>query len=307
MIDLAPVRPAVLRPGDLVTLVAPSGAMQPERAAAAERVLTSWGLRVRLGAHALSRWTFLAGTDEQRLADLNDAFRDPEVRGILCLRGGYGAQRIVDDLDFAAVRADPKLVLGFSDITALHVALWCEARLVTVHGATVGLLDRGAGTATAHSLRSALMTSAPTVLVADPTEDTFPVRSAGRAEGVLLGGNLAVLAATAGSKHKPDLTGAILVLEDVNEVPYKLDRLLVQLHRAGWLDGLAGVALGQFTGCGPAEAVQQVFAERLLPLGVPVLGGLAVGHGMEQQSFALGLPAVLDADEGTLTVPPVNT
>jgi muramoyltetrapeptide carboxypeptidase len=310
MTPAAPIRPAGLRPGDLVALVATSGWMRPERVEAAVEVLTGWGLRVRVGDNALRRHFYLAGTDQQRLADLNAAFRDPAVRGVLCLRGGYGAQRIVDGVDFDAVRDDPKLVVGFSDITALQVALWCETRLATVHGPTASYLERGAGDPTVRAMRRALMTSDPVVLTPDDKEETVGVRIGGRAEGILLGGNLTMLATTVGTRHRPDLGGAILMLEAVNEPPYRVDRCLVQLRRAGWLTGVAGVAVGQFTDChddGPTPTVAQVLAEQLGALGVPVLGGLPFGHGAQQIAVGLGVPAVLDADAGTLTVePPVR-
>ncbi|MGX6606535.1 S66 peptidase family protein [Micromonosporaceae bacterium Da 78-11] len=292
-------RSAALRPGDVVQLVAPSGWVGPERAEAAMTTLTGWGLRPRLGDHALKTHFCLAGTDEQRRADLDAAFRDPQVRAVVCLRGGYGAQRVVDGLDFAAVRADPKPLLGFSDITALHLALWAEARLATVHAPRLSDFDE--------RTRRAVMTTDPIVVRADEDEDTFDVRVPGRARGTLLGGNLTVLAATAGTRHQLDLTGAILLLEAVGEEPYRVDRALLQLRRSGWLDGVAGVAVGQFTDCAddaPSPRVQQVLAEQLGDLGVPVLGGLAIGHGAEQSTVALGVTAVLDADAGTLSTDP---
>jgi muramoyltetrapeptide carboxypeptidase len=302
--------PRHLRERDLVALVAPAGPVPPERARAATEVLTGWGLRVRMGRYAMGRHTYLSGTDDERLADLNAALSDDEVRGVLCLRGGYGAQRIVDRLDLAAVRADPKLVLGFSDITALHLALWIGAGLPTVHGPTATQFDRGPGSLTVLAARRALMTADPVTVTADPTDDTWPVRVAGRAEGLLLGGNLTLLATSAGTVHRPDLHGAILLLEEVGEEPYRIDRSLVQLARAGWLDGLAGVAVGQFTDCGTAEtwqpAVREVLTERLGRLGVPVLGGLPIGHGAQQIAVGLGVPAVLDVAAGTLTVAPVG-
>ncbi|NUO56511.1 MAG: LD-carboxypeptidase [Hamadaea sp.] len=305
---IEPVRPAALVAGDLVALVSPSGPVRSVRADAAVGVLTGWELRTRLGRHALARTGYLAGTDEQRLADLNDAFADPEVRAVLCLRGGYGMQRIVDGLDLDAVRADPKLVMGFSDITALHLALWQGARLATVHGPVAAQLDKGAQSPTALGAKTVLMSSAPVTVKADEAESTFRVRSAGRAEGVLIGGNLAMLASSVGTAHMPDLTGAILLVEDVNEQPYRIDRMLTQLLRSGALTGLAGVAIGQFTECdaegGPAA--EEVLEERLAPLGVPLLGGLPIGHGDQHVAIGVGVPAVLDADAGTLHVQPVG-
>ncbi|MDT5041718.1 MAG: muramoyltetrapeptide carboxypeptidase [Actinoplanes sp.] len=262
-----------------------------------------------MGRHAQGRHTYLSGTDDERLADFNDALRDEEVRGVVCLRAGYGAQRIVDEVDFAAVRADPKLIMGFSDITALHVALWCETRLATVHGPTGANLDKEADSPTTRASYRALMTREAVTVAADETESTFDVRVAGRAEGILLGGNLTMLATTAGTRHKLDLRGAILLIEAVNEEPYRIDRSLVQLKRSGWLDGVAGVAVGQFTNCvddDTSPTVQQVLAEQLGSLGVPVLGGLPVGHGDHQTALGLGVRAVLVASAGTLTAQPVG-
>lgn len=282
--------------------------MSAQRTRTATTVLESWGLRVRLGAHALGRHLYLSGTDEERLADLNDALRDDEVRAVLCLRGGYGAQQIVDDVDLDAVRADPKLVMGFSDITALHLALWCETGLVTVHGPTAGQFDRGPKSATALGARRALMTGETVTVTADPAESTFRVRVPGRAEGTLLGGNLALLGSTVGTRHKPDLQGAILLLEDVNEAPYRVARLLVQLKRSGWLAGVRGVAVGQFTDCADVgPTVADVLADQLGALGVPVLGGLPIGHGSEQVAVALGVPAIMDVEAGTLVVSPATS
>jgi muramoyltetrapeptide carboxypeptidase len=177
MIHFSPVRPERLHADDLVALVALAGATRQHQAETAARVVAGWGLRVRLGRHALGRHTYHAGTDEERLADLNDALCDPEVRGVICLRGGYGSQRIVDDVDYAAVRADPKLIMGFSDITALDVALWCEARLATAHGPNGANLNASADSMTTKTARRAAMTADPVIVAADRTESTFGVRS----------------------------------------------------------------------------------------------------------------------------------
>jgi muramoyltetrapeptide carboxypeptidase len=304
---IEPRRPHALAAGDLVALVSPSGPVPAARADAAVGVLTGWGLRTRLGEHALARNGYLAGTDEQRLADLNAALGDPAVRAVLCLRGGYGIQRIIDGVDLDAVRRDPKLVMGFSDITALHLALWQGAQLATVHGPVAAQLDKGAQSPTALGAKTVLMSANPVTVKADEAESTFRVRSPGRAAGVLLGGNLAMLASTVGTAHLPDLTGAILLIEDVNEEPYRIDRMLTQLLRSGALAGLAGVAIGQFTDCDDDGSItaEDVLAERLTPLGVPLLGGLPIGHGDQHVAIGVGVPATLDANVGTLVVEPV--
>jgi muramoyltetrapeptide carboxypeptidase len=304
-VDHESLRPPALRPGDLVQLVSPSGPVAPEDVELGFAVLASWGLRVAIGAHVCARNGFLAGTDEQRLADLSAALVDPRVRGVICTRGGYGAQRIVDGIDMAAVRSDPKVVVGFSDITALQLALWRGARLATVHGPGPRRL-RNLDPACAESMRLALMTTEPVVVKRNPAEETSSLSVPGTAEGILLGGNLSLIAASVGTPDAPDLSGAILLVEEVDEAPYRVDRMLTQLRRSGALRGLAGVAVGQFTNCADRwpVSVVDVLMERLYDLGVPVLGGLPIGHGPGQLTVPLGVPATLDAAAGTLSVAP---
>ncbi|TDC36293.1 LD-carboxypeptidase [Micromonospora sp. 15K316] len=285
-------------------LVSPSGPTRPERVARGVELLTGWGLRPVLAPHVYDRQGYLAGADELRAADLNAAFGDPEVRGVICTRGGYGAQRVVDAIDMDAVRRDPKVVAGFSDVTALQLALWRGARLAGVHGPGAAWTDERTPLRSAESLHAALMTTEPVTVAAAPEEETYPVRVPGRASGPLLGGNLCMITASLGTPDMPDLTGAVLLVEDVQEPPYKVDRMLTQLRRAGALDGLAAVAVGQFTKCadGWPVTVADVLAERLGDLGVPVLGGLPVGHGVGQLTVPVGTEATLDAGAGTLTV-----
>jgi muramoyltetrapeptide carboxypeptidase len=294
----------VLRTGDTVMLVSPSGPAPRERVDRGIEILESFGLKVRVGEGALDRHGYFGGTDAIRLAGLNAAFRDPDARAVICIRGGYGAQRIVDSLDADAVRADPKVLAGFSDITALQLAVYRIAGLASVHSPMVAWNAERTGAASIESLRLALMSTSPTVVVARTDEETSPVRIPGApAHGTLIGGNLCLLEATIGTVDMPDLTGAILLIEDVNEAPYKVDRMLTHLRRAGALDHLAGVAVGQFTGCsdGWATTIVDVLRERLGDLGVPVLGGLPIGHGRDQLSVAVGVPAILDVEAGTLT------
>ncbi len=303
------LRPRALRRGDRVMLVSPSGPTKAERVARGVELLTDWGLDVVTGPNVFAQHHYLAGTDDLRLADLNRALGDPDVRGVLCTRGGYGTQRIVDGVDFDMVRADPKLVVGFSDITALQLALWRGARLATVHGPGAAWLDTRTGPDAAEALRRTVMTAEPVLLKARPDEETSAVRAPGTARGPLLGGNLSLLCATLGTPDMPDLRGSVLLLEDVDEPPYKVDRMLLHLRRAGALSGLAGVAVGQFTNCADdwLASVGDVLNEHLGMLDVPVLGGLPVGHGRDQLAVPVGVPAVLDADAGTLTVEPAVT
>jgi muramoyltetrapeptide carboxypeptidase len=292
-------------------VVSPSGPAQPDRVAAGIELLRSWGLRPVPAPHAFDHHGYLAGSDAERLADLHAAFANPEVRAVIVTRGGYGAQRIVDYLDMDAVRRDPKPVVGFSDITALQLALWRGARLASVYGPGLAWLPSSLPVRD-HNLHDTLMTTEPVVIKQQPAAQTTPASRLGAAglpgvaTGYLLGGNLSLLAATVGTGDFPDLTGAILLIEDVDEPPYKVDRLLTQLRRAGVLAGLAGVAVGQFVRCTDqwTTDVADVIGERLSDLGVPVLGGLPIGHGTDQLAVPVGVPATIDVAGATLTVSP---
>ncbi|GID92361.1 peptidase S66 [Amorphoplanes digitatis] len=299
------VRPPMLRPGDRVRVIAP--AYPPDtRLARGIEILSSFGLVVEVGAHVNDRYGYLAGTDEDRLADLNAAFADPGVRGVFAARGGYGTQRVVDRLDLSAVRRDPRVFVGFSDLTSLMGRLWQGARLVTFYGPMVNWTDSRTGPVEIESLRKAIMTTEPVVLTRDPAEPSAAVLVPGTATGRLLGGNLTMLQTAIGTRDLPDLDGAILLFEDVDEAAYSYDRMLTQLRRAGALDGIAGIAIGQFTSAAnsgtwnAATAVQ----DRVGDLGVPVLGGLRVGHGNGQLTVPLGTRATIDTAAGTLTVAP---
>jgi muramoyltetrapeptide carboxypeptidase len=296
------VRASRLRPGDRVAVVAPAGPVDPGRLEAGVRVLTSWGLDVVVAGHARGvdeRRPYLAADDGARAEDLMRAWCDPDVRAVFCARGGYGAQRTADLLDWTALAAaGPKVLVGFSDITALHQAFAARLGLATIHGPVVSSLGRGDEESREH-LRSMLFDPvAGTSLASAPLSSLVP----GAAEGVLVGGNLTLLAAGIGTATSWPAEGSIAVLEDVGEELYRLDRSLTQLLRAGWFDGVRGIALGDFTRCASVRAVHELAEERLSPLRVPMVSGVRVGHGDRNTAFPLGVAAVLDADAGTLAV-----
>lgn len=299
---LQTLHPNVLRAGDAVALVSPAGPVAAAKVESAAQVLQSWGLKPRIYPHALDTHSFYAGTDEHRLADFNAALADPGIRAIFCNRGGYGAQRIVQGLDFDAVRRDPKLVIGFSDITAIHEALWVHTRLATIHGPVAAQFERG-GVFTS-SVWHATMSTTPVRVTADAAEPTFNVRTSGAAEGILLGGNLCMLSTSVGTPFMPDLTGAILLIEEVNEAAYRVDRMLTQLLNSDVFNGVVGIALGQFTEPTTSGAMtpSSVLMERLCGLGIPLVGGFAIGHGDVNHAVPLGTQASLDAESGTLLV-----
>lgn len=300
-----------MRPGDCVRIVSPASWPDAGVIEDLTAVLESWGLVVEVGRHALDRRGFTAGEDADRLADLVEALRDPGVRGVFASRGGAGAYRIAGDLGTSAYSGEPTPLVGFSDITHLLMEGWRVARAPGVHGFLLG--PRSVASA-----RSLLLDGEPVVVERDPSAYSARVEVAGIASGTLLGGNLSALAHMAGA-GLPDLTGAILLLEDVRGMGLgRVDRQLVQLRRAGALDGLAGVALGLFTGFdGYVDrewTLVDVLADHLQPLGVPVLGGLPIGHGgvgpdggPDQVCVAIGTRAVLDVAAGTLVSDPVET
>ncbi|GAC1040375.1 S66 peptidase family protein [Rhizobium sp. No.120] len=239
--------PQPLRPGDKVRFVSPASSPDSDMVLRHAEILKGWGLNVDFGEHAFDKRDYLAGTDEERLADINGAFRDPDVRAIFTTRGGKGSYRIADKLDFAAVQRDPKFVIGFSDITALHLSLLRNSHQIGIHGAFFcGPNDDGVSPYTREALCRTMMTTDDIVIEARPDEPTFRLTIGGTARGLLIGGNLDTVATSAGWAL-PDLNGAVLLLEAVNMYRGQVDRQMTMLRKAGHLDGLAGVAIGQFT------------------------------------------------------------
>ncbi|MFC9730661.1 LD-carboxypeptidase [Streptomyces roseolus] len=281
--------------------MAPAGPVDDHETAAARALLESWGLVPRVTPRlSASHRGYLAGSDETRLADFTEAWLDPAVRAVLCVRGGYGTQRVADRLDHRRLAAaGPKFLVGSSDITCLHQALGEALGLVTLHAPMPSCRPVHDDEATAGSLHAALFGPSPRSFALDG-----PVLVPGRAEGVLTGGNLTVLASSLGTATAPAAEGRLLLLEDVGEQPYRLDRSLTQLRRAGVLRRAAGVVLGDFTDCGPPDEVDAVLRERLSDLGVPVAAGLPAGHGPRQLTVPLGARAALDTALLRVTLPP---
>ncbi|MFE8990607.1 LD-carboxypeptidase [Streptomyces collinus] len=300
------VRPPRLAPGARVAVVAPSGPVPEERLEAGLDILRGWGLDPVVAPHVLDRQReldYLAGTDEQRAADLQSAWCDPSVAAVLCARGGYGAQRMVDLLDWAAMRAAGlKVFAGFSDVTVLHQAFATRVGLVTLYGPAAAGVDFLKNARAQGHLRATLFEpESVRTLTAVPPGGTALVP--GRARGVTLGGCLSLLASDLGTPHaRPGARGGLLLMEDVGESPYRLDRYLTQLLRTGWLDGAAGIVLGSWADCGPREGLRAVFADRLGGLGVPVVEEFGFGHGEGALTMPLGAVAELDTEAGTLTL-----
>lgn len=291
------LRPRTLTAGDTVAIVSPASWPEESVPTWIARQVEAWGLRAVIAPHALDHRGYLAGSDVDRAADLNDAIRDPTVRAVIASTGGCGSFRIVPDVDVRALRADPKMLVGYSDITALH-QVWNAAGIPALHGAIAG--PHG------DHVRRLLMEDADTVVDADRAALSAELTTTGSVEGPLSGGNLEMLARSVGVVDF-DLAGAVLLLE-INRAAGlgMVDRALTQLRYSGALDGVVGIALGsidQFAGYEDRDwTIVDTLRDHFDALGVPVLGGLPLGHVEDLVTVPLGTRAVLDVDRGRLTV-----
>lgn len=310
------IRPKALRPGDTVGIITPSTpVIDPERLAVVERTMNYFKLRWKMGKNVGKRSSDYQSFVSERLDDLHEMFRDQEVNAVFALRGGYGSPNLLDRIDYDLIRRNPKIFLGFSDITALHLAIHKRAGLVTFHGPTV---SSGFSTYTQQHFRRALFETAPIGTVTNPPETnelrpnhTLRAIRPGTASGQLVGGNLSLIAATMGTPFEIETRGKIFFIEDVGEEPYRIDRMLTHLRLAGKLDQAAGIIFGECSGCSPAdykpstaspytlgEVVDNIFGA----LKIPVLSGLTIGHTPDQLTLPLGVMATLDAGKGTLEI-----
>ncbi len=310
------VRPPALREGDTVGLITPATYVSdPDRLAMAVRTVRYFGLRPKMGRNVGKRFGYLGGSEQERLDDLHEMFRNPEVKGVFAIRGGYGSERLLDGIDYGLLRSHPKVFLGYSDITAMHLAIQKHAGLITFHGP---VMISGFTEFTQKAFRRALFDSQPLGVLTNPGEanslrpsHTLRTVRPGKARGRLIGGNMTLVASTMGTPYEIDTRGRIVFLEDVEEQPYSLDRFLTQLRLAGKLEAAAGIAFGECSGCGPREfrpsfestfSVGEVVDQILGKLNIPVLSGLTIGHTDDQLTLPLGAMAALDADKGELTI-----
>ena len=308
-----PIKPERLRSGDTVGIVAPASppadSGRIDRAVAA---LEALGFRVKFAPNVRRRHGFLAGSDRERAGDLMRMFGDREVRAILCVRGGHGDTRLLPLLDFAAIRRQPKIFVGYSDVTALLCALRTRANLVSFHGPMLNadFVANGFPRFTRESFfRTLTQPLAPGGICQGYRAKTVRVLRGGMAAGELVGGNLSMLCATIGTPWQPSFRRKILFFEDVNEPPYRIDRMLTHLLNAGLLRQVAGVAVGLNANCNDPSAkkggeyrqtLDDVLAERLSPLKIPVVTGLPFGHVKDNATVPVGARAVLDGRAGDL-------
>ena len=318
-----PIKPPHLEPGDTLGIVAPASAPpEPKNVDRAVAVLEKLGFKIKLAPNVHKRWGFLAGSDRERASDLMRMFADKRVNAILCVRGGYGTARLLPRLDYAAIRRNAKIFVGYSDITSLHCAFLTKADLISFHGPMLNS-DFAHDDMPEFTLKSFLRTlGGSKVKTLDPRKlpiaisqgyrrKTVRVLRPGIARGQLIGGNLTLLCTTIGTPWQPPFRGRILFLEDVGENPYRVDRKLTYLLNCGLLQQVAGVAIGLNKDCDDPKAkhateyrqtLEDVFKERLRPLKIPVVMGLPFGHVPHNATLPVGGNATLDATRGELVL-----
>jgi muramoyltetrapeptide carboxypeptidase len=307
------MKPKRLQAGDTLGVIAPSSAIPEHVIEKALENLTNLGFKLKLGKNVRASNGYLAGTDEQRVEDLHWAFNDPEVDAVWCIRGGYGATRILPMIDFKIIKKNPKIFIGYSDITALHIAIFQKTGLVTFHG-PVGTSEYT--DFTKPNVWDLLTKPTPQYLLKHSEENLKnesnlfkpAVITAGKCQGQLIGGNLSLLSAMDGTPYAlKNLKGKILFIEDIDERPYRVDRMLTQMLQTHDLKQLAGIALGIFEGCNPkvdenSLTLMECFKDRLGNLGIPVIYGLSFGHIKNQFTLPVGIEAFLDTEAGTINL-----
>ena len=307
-------KPQRLRPGMTVGLVTPaSNVPEDQELHIAMDLVRSLGFIAKPSANLFSRTQYLAGTDKQRADDLNAMFADPEVDAIFCVRGGYGSGRLLRYLDYDMIAANPKVILGYSDITAILNAIYLRTGLITFHGPIAG---GNFSDYTYDQYNRILVEPTSTTEIGNPPvfetrpgvvdwENRLTPIVSGSAEGHLVGGNLSLVVTLLGTPFEPNFDGAILFLEDVSEPPYSVDRMLTHLWMTGKLERVAGIVLGKFTDDdydSNTFSMEQVMRDRFEPLGIPTLRGTMIGHIEDKTVVPIGIQARLDVDAGTLTL-----
>ena len=309
------IKPDRLKFGDTIGIVAPASAPpEPETIDRSVQVLERLGFKVKLARNVRKRWGFLAGSDRERAADLMTMFADRKVKAIVCVRGGYGTARLLPLLDYRKIRANPKIFIGYSDITSLHCAFLTRANLISFHGPMLNsdfVKKDFPDFARQSFLKTLMQPSAPGSIRQGYKKKTVSILRRGTASGPLIGGNISLLCTTLGTPYQPSFKRSILFFEDLDEVPYRFDRMLTHLLNAGVLQQVSGIAVGINANCRDPKAkrareyrqsVEDVLKERLLPLKVPIVSGLPFGHIPLNATLPVGARATLDAVNGDLLI-----
>ena len=304
------LKPPRLRRGDLIGIISPASAPSAqEKIDKGVQYLERLGYRVKIGRHVMAQHGYLAGTDEQRAEDLNDMLRDPHVMAIFAVRGGYGTPRLLHLVDYKAVRRNPKILVGYSDLTALQLALYSKTGLVTFSGPMVGVeMWDSIDPFTEEHFWRVVTSSSRIGNLQNPDGESLVTHNRAKATGTLIGGNFSLLISLMGTSYLPRLREAILVLEDVDEAPHRVDRMFTQLHHAGITQSISGLILGKFTDCVPSDptkphlTIEQVIEDALRRITCPVLANLQYGHIPKKLTLPFGVQALLDSRNGVLKI-----
>ncbi len=310
------IKPDMIKPGDTVGLITPGTAVtDPDELAKAIEIVDFLGLKYKLGEYVKSGSGYKSRSIQERIKDIHSMFEDPDVKGIFCIRGGYGTIQILDYINYKLLRKNPKVFLGYSDITALHLAINKFSGLTTFHGP---VMTSAFTEFTMNALRQTIMNNQVIGKISNPANiinfrKVHPVRTikSGVSQGRLIGGNLSLISSLMGTKYEIDTRDSILFIEDVGEEPFRIDRMLSQLKIAGKFREAKGIIIGECAGCNfdrpnssrvwdftLGEILDQIFSD----IEIPVLYGLTIGHTSNQITLPIGLNAILDADEGSITI-----
>jgi len=295
------LKPPRLRPGEVIGVVAPASPMKHDRLENGIRYLESLGYKTKVGKSIYHEQGYLAGRDRDRADDINRMFRDRRVNAIFCIRGGYGTPRLLPLLDYEAIRANPKIFVGYSDITAIQLAMLQRTGLVTFSGPMVASeMAKGIDPFTEESFWRLVMQPEPFGELARPAAGRYDLISRGSAAGPIIGGCLSLVVSLVGSPHFPDTQGSIFCVEEIGEAPYRIDRMLTQLREAGILKNIGGFVLGQMTDCvatddEPSQTVDDLMRDFIKPLKIPAISGLDYGHVNVKHTLPFGVRAELTA------------
>jgi len=291
------IKPSKLNPGDAVGVVSPGGPVNRSQLEADIHFLENKGFTVHVAPHVYDRQGYLAGNDGDRLWDLEEMFRNTEIKAVFCSRGGYGSMRLLDRIDYGLIRKNPKIVVGYSDITALLSGIFKKTGLITFHGPLV----RGLSSLPENTWQNLVRMISSQEPVSFASMAGYPL-SGGKTTGVLMGGNLSLICMLVGTPFMPSLSGCILFIEDRGEALYRLDRMLTHLALSGSLEGIRGLITGHFLDCGDPAAIDDLIKERFEPMGIPIAAGFPLGHGPDNTTLPLGIPAELDTHHMRLSL-----
>ncbi len=302
------IKPKPLQQGDSVAIIAPASPVDKTLIDKCVGSLKDLGLEVVVGTSCLSEHGFLSGTDDIRANDINRMFADKNIKGIFSIRGGYGCSRLLDLIDFKIIKKNPKIFVGYSDITALHIAINQKSKLITYHGPMVSTeLIKGLDEYSADYYKRFLFSNEKINEIFNPVGCNLEIINAGIASGQLIGGNLSLVCSSLGTKYEINTKNKILFLEEVDETPYKVDRMLLQLKQSGKFKDATGIILGAFTDCIASSnkkslSLEEVFNEIILPLKKPTISKLVCGHCLPTLTLPLGSKVILDANEKRIKI-----